>query len=283
MSELTKRILFGIVAAPLGVAIIYFGDAAMAATLGMLQAMAAWELYRMASAASRPFAAAGIVAAALVPLGVHAHSLGVINLPVTSFLPLLLLLPLTAAIWFRWPGNPLVAVGSTVFGVLYVSMLSYMYPIRHHEYAIDAKSGTVLVVLPVMLTWASDIGGYVFGRLFGKHKLIPQVSPSKTIEGAVGGLLLTVVVCWLYVHFALRPIAQLSFTTLGTLTFGVLISVVAQIGDLAESLLKREAGIKDSSTILPGHGGILDRFDSMLFVMPTAYVLLGWLLVPFVR
>jgi phosphatidate cytidylyltransferase len=109
---------------------------------------------------------------------------------------------------------------------------------------------------------------------------MPSVSPGKTVAGALGGLILTLVIAPLYVKYLLHPLAQLSFTMIGTLIFAATISIAAQLGDLAESLLKREAGVKDSSTLLPGHGGILDRFDSMLFVLPVAALLLHALLIP---
>src|SRR5690606_20960137 len=107
----------------------------------------------------------------------------------------------------------------------------------------------------------------------------PAVSPGKTRVGALGGVLLAILVAWLYTEFVLRPFAHLGFTTVGLLVFATLISATAQIGDLAESLLKREAGVKDSSALIPGHGGVLDRFDSMLFVLPVAAVLLTELLI----
>jgi phosphatidate cytidylyltransferase len=93
-------------------------------------------------------------------------------------------------------------------------------------------------------------------------------------------LIISVIIGWLYVRFALHPFAELALTPLATVIFAVCVSVVAQIGDLAESLLKREAGIKDSSTIIPGHGGVLDRFDSLLFVLPVAVLLLHAMLIP---
>jgi phosphatidate cytidylyltransferase len=142
---------------------------------------------------------------------------------------------------------------------------------------VAVPSGGLLLLLPVLLTWASDIGAYAVGRTMGRHKLIPSVSPGKTIEGSVGGLLASMLVAWAYTQFVLHPASHLDFrwAPAGVLAFGALVSVAAQVGDLAESLLKREAGVKDSSHIIPGHGGILDRFDSLLFVLPVAYVVLA--------
>jgi phosphatidate cytidylyltransferase len=134
-------------------------------------------------------------------------------------------------------------------------------------------------LLPLLLTWASDIGAFFVGRALGKRKLMPSVSPGKTVAGAIGGLVVTMIVGWLYTRFVLTPATQLAFVRGGILVFALLVSVAAQSGDLAESLLKREAGVKDSSHLIPGHGGILDRFDSLLFVLPVAYALFNILLV----
>jgi phosphatidate cytidylyltransferase len=190
-------------------------------------------------------------------------------------------------------GKPLSAVGTTAFGAAYTGgMLSFGYAIRYHDYAFapatmvlggrsfSLPSGGLLLLLPVFLTWASDIGAYAVGRTMGRHKLIPAVSPGKTVEGAIGGLIASMLIAWLYVHTVLRPDSHLDFRLppIGVLVFGALVSVAAQIGDLAESLLKREAGVKDSSHIIPGHGGILDRFDSLFFVLPVSYVVLASML-----
>ena len=112
----------------------------------------------------------------------------------------------------------------------------------------------------------------------GRHKLIPTVSPAKTVEGAVGGVAIAVLAAWLYLVFLLRPFAHLTMLPVGLTVFAIIVSCVGQTGDLAESLFKRDAGVKDSSRLLPGHGGILDRFDSLLFVLPVSYVLLGYFL-----
>ena len=168
----------------------------------------------------------------------------------------------------------------TVFGVLYAALVTFIYPLRYHDYAVGAIAGTALVMFPIGVTWGTDIGAYAFGRMFGKRKLMPSVSPGKTVAGAVGGLVASVASCWFYVTVFLKPLGQLALTPLGMVLFALAISVAGQTGDLAESLLKREAGVKDSSTLLPGHGGILDRFDSLLFALPVAYLLLGHLLIP---
>lgn len=281
MSELTRRIIFAVIAAPASIVVLYVGDWALTIVLSVLAALAAWELYRMArETGALPLEPAGIVLAALLPIAVHGQRLGVYSLSLTAVIAMTLVL-FASSIWLRGPGGkPLSSVAITSFGIVYAGLFAYIYALRYHDYAVGARAGTVLVVLPLLLTWATDIGAYTFGRSFGRKKLIPSVSPGKTVEGAVGGLGLTIIVCLLYVRFILMPYAQLGLTIQGAVLFAIVVSVAAQTGDLAESLLKREAGIKDSSRIIPGHGGILDRFDSILFVMPIAFLLLGRLLLP---
>ena len=281
MSELTRRIIFAVIAAPASVAIVYFGDWILAIVLSVLAALGAWEFFRMSrETGANPIEPAGISLAALLPIAVHAEKLGVYTLSLTAVIAMILVL-FASTIWLRGPsGKPLSSVAVTSFGILYAGLFSYIYAVRYHDYAVGAAAGTALVFLPILLTWSTDIGAYAFGRTFGKKKLIPSVSPGKTVEGALGGLGLTIVICLLYVRFVLMPYAQLGLTIQGAVLFAIVVSVAAQTGDLAESLLKREAGVKDSSRILPGHGGILDRFDSLLFVMPIAFLVLGRLLLP---
>ena len=300
MGELSKRIAFSVIAIPITVGIIYLGGAALAALLAIIAALGTWELFRMAKAGGIPvLARIGIPLAGILPLLVHARYLGAAH-GVTGDMtgpPRMLswlygmgwteaavavLVLLAASIWVRGvTGRPLASVATTVFGVVYVAgMLSFGYAIRYHDYAVGARAGTALVFLPLILTWGTDTGAYAVGRAIGRRKLIPSVSPGKTIEGAVGGLAVAVIFCWIYVTWVLRPSAQLALSPLSIIVFGVVVSAAGQIGDLAESLLKREAGVKDSSHIIPGHGGILDRFDSLLFVLPVAYLLLNALLQP---
>jgi phosphatidate cytidylyltransferase len=281
VSELTRRILFALVGAPVTVAIVYFGGWVLAAGLGAVAGIAAWELYRMArSGGSNPMAVSGIALAAAIPLFVHAHYLGVFTLSLAG--AAVIFLALTASvIWLRGvEGRPLVSVSITLFGALYAALGTFIYPLRYHDYAIGAIAGTALVMFPIGVTWGTDIGAYAFGRMFGRRKLMPSVSPGKTVAGAVGGVVASVASCWFYVTVFLKPFAQLGLSPTGMVLFAIAISVAGQTGDLAESLLKREAGVKDSSTLLPGHGGMLDRWDSLLFALPVAYLIIGYLLIP---
>ena len=280
MSELARRVIVALIGAPLALVIIWFGGAALATLAASLSALAAWEFFRLArEGGNRPLTGIGIVASAVLPIIVHAQFLGFIQVPPVA-MTLFMLALIAVAIWMRGvSGHPLAAVGTTVLGIMYTGgTLSYVYALRYHGYAVGDVAGSLMVILPVLLTWANDTGAYFTGRAIGGRKLIPSVSPGKTIAGAIGGVVLTVVVCAVYVHFALRPQAQLTFSPWGLVVFAVCISVAAQIGDLAESLLKREANVKDSGTLFPGHGGALDRLDSLFFVLPISYALYGWLL-----
>ena len=285
MSELARRVAFAVVAAPAAIALIYVGGLPLALLLAVVAGIGAWELYRMArNAGIDALDAIGIPLAALVPLLVHAHYLRMYTLPfeLMAIVPIALL---AVAIFARGvAGKPLASVAVTLFGVMYVGTLGFGYALRYFPYAsgrnptgfdaVDPAAGTAVVALPVLLTWASDTGAYFAGRAFGRRKLIPSVSPGKTVAGAIGGLLLSIVVCWAYTRWVLLPLASLTMGVGGAVLFGALVSIVAQLGDLAESLLKRDVGVKDSSHIIPGHGGVLDRFDSLFFVLPVAWLLL---------
>ena len=282
MNETIRRVIVAVIGAPIAIWLIWTGDAALATLASVLAAIAAWEFYRIArEAGGSPLAPLGIVLAALLPIAVHAQYLGVVRFPV-AVLTLTVLGVIAASIWLRRiDQHPISAAATTVLGVLYTGgTLSYAYALRYFGYAVGETAGALVVVLPVVLTWSSDTGAYFAGRLIGGRKLMPSVSPAKTISGAIGAVVTTVGICALYVHLALKPYAQLAFSPWGLATFAIGISVAAQIGDLAESLFKREAGVKDSGTLFPGHGGVLDRLDSLFFVLPVAYALYGWLLIP---
>ncbi|MGI6269400.1 MAG: phosphatidate cytidylyltransferase [Candidatus Howiella sp.] len=140
-----------------------------------------------------------------------------------------------------------------------------------------SENGLFFLMFALNCAWVSDAGAYFVGSAFGKHKLAPKISPHKTIEGAVGGvlssMLVTVLLALIYPRI-FNPGWAASMPRL--VLFTALLSVVGMIGDLTASYLKRSAGLKDFGNIMPGHGGILDRFDSLLVIMPLVYVTLGF-------
>lgn len=168
------------------------------------------------------------------------------------------------------PGErPLERLVYSVFGLLYIPwLLGFFLLLR---FLPDAESGFAFLLLPLIATFATDVGGFFFGQFFGRRKLAPEVSPGKTVEGAVGGLLLSFVVV-----FALTRLTFVSevWSAYDALLFAVLVSSASQLGDLAESLIKRSLKAKDSGSSLPGHGGLLDRLDSLLFAVPITYLFL---------
>lgn len=170
--------------------------------------------------------------------------------------------------------DALTTVGFTVLGYLWIpAFFSYMLTLRASP---DATAGLATIVVPALAVVASDVGGWWLGRAFGRRPLSPDLSPDKTIEGALGGLALAAVV---------TPAAAWAFTAWGpgspvspawALPLGLLVAFAAQAGDLFESLVKRWAGVKDAGLFLPGHGGVLDRIDSALFALPVAYLALAF-------
>ena len=155
----------------------------------------------------------------------------------------------------------LVGIALTLFSILYVSwFLSFVIKIRFLE------GGVVWLAYLLSVTKAGDIGAYTVGTLFGKHSLIPHVSPKKSVEGTLGGLAFSIGMSIIASHFL-----PLEFTFFHVIVMGLLIGVVGQIGDLSESLMKRFCQTKDSGSLLPGMGGVLDAVDSILFTAPIFY------------
>ncbi len=281
MNELARRVLVALAGIPIVFAAAYAGRMALAVLLGVMGAVGAWELFRMLRrSGAAPYEVFGIPIAASIPLYAVMSELGTLRSPAAVAAVVLLAL-LGASLWTRdESGHTLSALGVTALGAVYTGgFLTFAYLLRHHRLAADALSGSALLLYPVVLTWVSDIGGYFTGRWFGTTKLMPAISPGKTRAGSVGAVVATVAASVAlnatllpqYSHLALAP------WTAGV--FGLVISCTAQVGDLFESMLKREAGVKDSSALLPGHGGVLDRLDSLYFVLPVAYLLLTRLLI----
>lgn len=163
-------------------------------------------------------------------------------------------------------------IATTIFGVIYVSFLgSHLLLLREFpmELNIDYGSGSSFVFLAFLVTWSGDTGAYIVGKSIGKHPLLPRISEKKTIEGAIGGI-----ACSLTSAIIARYTFASFLETWHALLIGMIGALFGQLGDLVESMLKRDAQVKDASATLPGHGGVLDRFDSLLFTAPLIYYFL---------
>jgi phosphatidate cytidylyltransferase len=269
-----QRAISAAVLVPVLLIVLALGGAVLAAAVAIITVLAALEVFRLLrSAGHEGFAALGTVLALVVVLdaafpkvlegsGLLLVSIGIILAAVASFTRI-------------DPHDGLQAWMATVFGALYVALLSFIIRLGQAApavpgdaplQALGGERGWILLL--VLAVWSYDTGAYLVGKSIGKHKFLTHISPSKTVEGLVGGVAATtVVVALLLVGLGQNP--------LHALVLGPLTALAAQAGDLAESVIKRAAGAKDSGTLIPGHGGMLDRVDSFVFAAPvvTLYVI----------
>ncbi len=285
MSNLAQRVLFGALGAALLLGCVWYSAWTFAVFFAAVQMRMLWEFYRMMREAGyRPAALLGggisilifasvlgliqfkIVADEAIPVVASSFSLlAFIGGGIITLLPVVLILREMVA----WPRkkqdfSPFANVGIALLGLFYISLpMSLLNVVAFTETGYDYRRIFALL----LLVWSSDIGAYAAGKTFGKHKLAPNISPGKTWEGAIGGFLLTLGMGWALGY--LLPELSLTYR----LVAAAVVAVFGPLGDLAESMLKRSVGVKDSGRILPGHGGLLDRFDAFLFILPVLALL----------
>ena len=267
MKELIVRTLSGLVLAAVLLGCVLASPWAYAALLLFIVAVGTFEMARLQQLNST----AGIVVSEFYSIGTFVlAALGALQVVGLRWLLLelvFLMLPFLFALFsVRHDAKTIFTslFASLTFLSLPSSMMLFMY--RGEWFGEMAGSG--LIVLIFCLLWSNDIFAYLTGKLLGKHKLFPRISPGKTIEGSLGGLLFTIIAMVVFAHYAQwLPIAD----GIGMAAIAV---VFGTLGDLCESMLKRQAGVKDSGKLIPGHGGILDRFDSVMFSVPFIFVYL---------
>lgn len=273
--NLVQRIGFAVVAIPLVVGLVWWGGWPLAAVLALLGVLGAREVYGLARRQGiDPLDGMGLAAAAAIPLATYWAKGSETQWaePALFAGALWLLALLTVAMRARGPERrPLPAVAVTMFGALYASALpSFVIAIRHGANAgVKSWPLAALVLLPLVLTWICDTAAMAAGHAIGGAKLAPVLSPNKTWAGAIGGFLAAVLGAVLLGGWVL-PRVGIPLAAGQLVLVGAAVGVVAQVGDVAESLLKREVHVKDSSGLIPGHGGMLDRLDSLYFVLPVA-------------
>ncbi len=270
---LRTRALSALVLVPPLIVALLLGVWALAVVLVLAALLGGLEVFRLLRAAGYPsmplfgtaLAVALVLEAAVHPAGDKGLVLVAIGLVLAGM----------GALARHDPRDGLVAWFATVFGAVYVGLIAFVLQVAAAAPPVPDGAALALmtpaqgwVLLLVLGVWSYDTGAYLVGRQIGRHKLMTHISPSKSIEGLIGGLVVTTVVTG-------AVLAALGQQAIGALVLGPLLGVSAQAGDLAESMLKRAAGAKDSGTLIPGHGGILDRIDSFLFAGPVValYVL----------
>lgn len=275
--NLKQRFATAIVLGPLFLLSVAVGGVVFLGAVMLLVGVAAWEFFRMAARKpSRPRAAPGIGLALAFPALFYwgpAHALAVPALITAGIIGVAL-----AQLLDSDGEETLASVSTTVYGAGYVGLLlAHFVLIREVARAVPGMpywTGAVLVALTVLLTWINDSAAYFIGHRWGRRKLLPRVSPGKTVEGAAGALLVTVLAAVPTLALVDRwvPLFDLG----DALAVGALVAVAAPAGDLIESAFKRDAGVKDASELVPGHGGVLDRFDSLMVVAPAFWYYLQW-------
>jgi len=271
------RVITAIVGIPLLLTFVYFDFSVETAwfpkvpllilLVGAAAALGALEFYRLGThAGARPLTVFGVIWAVLFVVA----ALFDVDWATGSLLASAAVLPLIWLVIFR-RDNWLQSWGWTLAGTLYMGwMLGHYVALRQLDH------GRELVILAVFTTFACDTSAFFVGRAWGRHQMAPTISPHKTWEGAIGGFVGAVAAA-----LALRSLLSLGDWSLPlnyveAIAVGCLIGVAAQLGDLLESLLKRRAGVKDSGNLIPGHGGVLDRIDSLVFTGVIVYYFVLW-------
>lgn len=270
--EVRQRLLVAAVLIPVTVLAVWAGGAVFLAGVALLAGVAAGEFVGLLRRADRPvLPAAVVVGAATFPVAVAVLGPGIAWQAAAGVLPV-------AAAWalVRVPVRvgAVTAAAYTGFGVLYVGGLLGFTVLLREGHAADRLGATLVFFLPVLVTWIADTAAFFGGRRWGRRPLAPTISPNKTVEGAVASVVAGPIAAVLYEAALLAPVGGVRLGPVTAAVLGLGVGLAAIGGDLVESALKRECGAKDASDLLPGHGGLLDRIDSLLWTVPVAHVLL---------
>lgn len=267
MSNILTRTIWGALFIVIIISSFLVGSYATAITLGIFLGIGILEFYRLFRASDQinPMTTIGIIGALILYIGLILLKLGVLQFDINLLLIPILFLP-TLSIIFSRSKNPLIDLTVTILPWFYYVFSFYiMFSVLvfqgESQFQWEFISGLFLLV------WTNDTFAYLAGRAFGKHRLLERISPKKSWEGAIGGFVFTLLFASIYAYFTNEAYV---FWILAA----IVISPTSILGDLIESKMKRLANVKDSGKILPGHGGVLDRFDAVTFAAPFFYLLL---------
>ncbi len=276
-SSLTRRLISGFALFPLILGAAYWSVWAVALVVALASVVCLVEFYGVLhQAGHHPRMVVGAGSALLLCAAATTQATTALDLTGAAF-GAIIILSLVSEVFQSARTRSLTDWALTLVAACYVGgLLSYYVllrelstPLEGGWLAVPFAPGAAWVFVVLLMTWLQDIAAYVVGRLVGRHKMFPSLSPGKTWEGAVGGFLASVAVVLLAVPLFGLPMGYLHAALLGAAG-----GVAGPLGDLSESFLKRQIGVKDMSNLMPGHGGLLDRIDSMLFTAPVSYALI---------
>ncbi|MDO5342739.1 MAG: phosphatidate cytidylyltransferase [Bacteroidia bacterium] len=280
MKEITKRTIFGGLFVVIVIGSILLNFYAFAAVMAVTVLIGTREVCRLLPTRNETEKNSGkccvnglecealtfvmlvfIVSVALLKTGIPFSMIGLLfALPVV-----IMLIPFLLALFSKKYSFTEMA-GSCWTSLLFVALPCFLILSLYNSCPLPAVNGKLLTILLFALIWINDIFAYLSGMAFGVHPLFKRISPKKTIEGSLGGCAMTILVAYLVNHFWLHAMGNLEMMGLAAV-----VVVFGSLGDLCESMLKRQAGVKDSGNVIPGHGGILDRFDAMFLAVPFAF------------
>jgi phosphatidate cytidylyltransferase len=274
-SNLTTRIAFAAIAIPVALGVVWYGGLPLALLISLVAWLGTGELLTFSRQQGiRPWAPAALVSAAALPLlawaaATRPETAATVDAAYPYAAALWVIVVLVATLARLAPTQkPLSAAAITLFAPLYAGALpAFVLTMRHANQGGRSVAGTALVFFPLVTVWVCDSVAMTVGKRVGGPKLWPTVSPNKTWSGSIGGLVGALAMAPIFTSAVFRP-AGVEISPWQALAVAGVLGVMGQIGDLAESLLKREVGMKDSSHLIPGHGGVLDRFDSLYFAIP---------------
>jgi len=309
VTNLAQRVLTAVIAIPVIIAVTMYGGIAFVLFVALISLLGLKEFYSLTEArGAKPLTTAGLAAGVAINCSFFHSQLRAwiaalfapdgASIPFPSSEQLVVIVFILSVIvlflleLFRNNGSAILNLGATVLGLVYVPLFLGTWigvremftradlAVAHHffmlggaadEATIYASGGATVIAVFAMI-WLCDTAAFQVGRKIGKHRLFPRISPNKSWEGAAAGFIFSVggAVAAKYLVLSYLPLVH-------ALVLGCLVGTIGQLGDLTESLFKRDAGVKDSSAIIPGHGGVLDRFDSLLLVAPVVYLYLDFI------
>ncbi len=263
-----KRLISGLVLFPIVAIIFIYGNKYILDVLmSIIAIMSLHEFYKAFETKARPIRWVGYIAAALIAI-IHLIPESLILNFIAAIVPISILVLFLIIILSNMKIN-IIDIAVTFFGICYVVIFLVFIPMIRE----NIDNGRILIWYLFFAAWGTDIFAFVTGKTIGKHKFT-RISPYKTIEGCIGGTIGAVILILLYTLLC-NKLWNLQINYLYISLIGIALSVIGQIGDLAASCIKRYTEIKDFSNLIPGHGGMLDRIDSILFIAPFAYFLLS--------